>query len=144
MRLSLLEDAKARTGAFRWNGPIPRESLQEWVADRGYVIPESLLKVWEQLGGGELFESETLFEPRTTSEDDIDDENEQLIALGLPFDLLAFHRGLSVSAVDQSSGEIVELDRSTFKERRRFTNFEQWYVNVLRDEYRERYGLRPP
>lgn len=141
--LTVLVDARNRPQAFRWNGSVPRERIDEWLAEGSWKVPNDLIQLWEEVGGGELFESETVFQPGLGAEDNIDDENEQLVALGLPLDLLVFHRGLSISAIDQLSGEIVDLDPESFNERGRFKTFDEWYRDLIRAEYGDRYGLEP-
>jgi len=61
---------------------------------------------------------------------------------GLPFDLMVFHRGICISAVDQLSGEVVTLEPETFRELDRFSSIEEWYRHLIRDEFAGRYDLR--
>jgi hypothetical protein len=82
-----------------------------------------------------------LLQPTPDHEDDIGDANEHLRAIGLPFELLAFHRGRCISAVDQVRGDIVELALRTFVESGRYGTFDEWYRGALRREYTARYGL---
>jgi hypothetical protein len=141
MTFTLLIDANDQPRAFRWNGSVPRERVDEWLANHGWTAPEELIELWTEVGGGELFESETVFQPCTGGEDDIDEENEQLVALGLPVDLMVFHRGLCISAVDRSSGEVVTLEPETFREMHRFASVNDWYRRLIRHEFADRYGL---
>ena len=141
MSLLILADARVHPRAFRWHEPIEREQITAWLRTRGYAVPGDLAQLWEQTGGGELFESEAVFAPRNHAEDDIDDENDQLREVGLPHHLLVFHRGFSVSAIDQQTNEIVELAPVTFHEGRRFATLDEWYADVLRLEFAARYGL---
>ena len=141
MTFALLVDAKDQPRAFRWNGSVPRQRIDEWPADRGWRVPGELIELWTEVGGGELFESETILQPCLHGEDDIDEENEQLIPLGLPFDLMVFHRGMCISAVDQSSGEVIVLEPETFGETGRFASVDDWYRQLIRREFADRYGL---
>lgn len=144
MTAIVLQDALRVPKAFRWNGPVPGPTLDAWLAGTGFAIPGELLEVWRATGGGELFESETLFEPSSDGEDDIDDANEQLLALGLPLDHLVFHRGTCITAIERLTGDIIELRLGTFREVRRYSSFNEWYVTALRTEYASRYGLDQP
>jgi hypothetical protein len=141
MSLQIFADADARPRLFRWHEPIDPERIAEWLRTHNYVVPESLAQFWETTGGGDLFESETVFAPRDHADDDIDDENDHLRTVGLPNHLLAFHRGYTVCAIDQRTNEFVELEPVTFSERRRYATLDEWYADVLRQEFAERYGL---
>jgi hypothetical protein len=144
MTITLLVDAKHHPRAFRWNGGVPREEVDRWLADGRWTAPLDLVELWTQVGGGELFETETIFQPCLDGVDDIDEQNDQLVSLGLPLDLLVFHRGLCISAVDQLSGEVVTLEPDTFGEVERFPSFDEWYCRLIRPEFAGRYGVEPP
>ncbi len=143
MVLSILSDFDAYPSAFVWNGPVTSFVLAGWQSggvDR--VVPKDLLYLWEAVGGGDVFESETIFEPGATPPaEDIDAENKRLRSVGLPEGLLVFHTGLCVSAVDQLTMDIVQLAPGSFGERSRFESLDDWYRTLLRAEYGARYGF---
>ncbi|MCP3879847.1 MAG: hypothetical protein GY701_15865 [Sulfitobacter sp.] len=143
MSLTVLLDFEDSPAAFSWTGPIAHEVLERWLArqaDRS--IPADLITLWRTVGGGDLFESETILEPfASPSADDIDGMNEHLRSRGMPSNLLAFHVGICVSAVDQASGVLVQLDPESLGEQARFSTFDGWYRTLIRSEYAERYGL---
>lgn len=143
MRLSILVDFQERPPVFSWNGPLAPDVLERWMArHRGVLVPDQLVTLWTTVGGGDLFESETILEPfAAPTGDDIDAENERLQSLGMPARLLAFHIGLCVSVVDQATGEIVQLDHTSYAEISRHRTVDDWYHAVLRAEYGLRYGL---
>lgn len=140
MTSTLLHDAKLHPHAFRFSGPLPLHVITEWQLDHNCVVPPDLIDLWTTLGGGVLFESETILDPREGDEH-IDDENEALISMGLPFDLLVFHRGSCVTAIEQPSGAVVVLDPETYRETARFTSLDDWYRQQIRREFADRYGL---
>lgn len=142
--LTLLQDASGYPHAFEWNGAMPAPSIEKWRHDGGWIVPPELIELWATTGGGDLFESETVLQPGRGAGIDggIDEENEALSSTGLPFNLLVFHRGMCISAIDQASGEIVTLEPVAYLEAGRFASFEDWYVMAIRDEFAVRYGLR--
>jgi len=145
MTLSVLLDSQRQPSAFNWSGPVATETLARWVAQhQRRFVPDELIVLWTKVGGGDLFESETILAPNAESTgDDIDAENERLLSLGMSSCLLAFHVGLCVSAVDQATREIVQLDHESLAERCRFESFDEWYCLLLRAEYGSRYSLGP-
>jgi hypothetical protein len=139
----LFEDSEDSTQAFVFNGPIPADYLRKWIDETGYLIPEELFDTWATLGGGDLFESETLFQPIPDHLDDIEAENRRLWKRGLSASFLVFHSGVVISAIDQMSGEIVTFDLRTMTELRRFLSLNEWYRETVRKEFAARYGLAP-
>lgn len=144
MTLAVLRDFNEAPAAFAWTTPVAPEVLQRWLARQGVAtIPEDLIALWQEVGGGVLFESETILEPfASPGADDIDAENRRFHDRGVRSSLLVFHIGLCVSAIDQATGEYVELDYDSLAERSRFGSLDSWYRSVVRAEYGSRYGLR--
>jgi hypothetical protein len=141
MSLSLLIDVQERPQAFRWKGPVSTDDLRSWLDAIDYPVPYDLIELWATLGGGDLFESEELFAPDGT-EDDIREVTKYLVtAQGLRHGLIVFHRGTWVSAIDQSTGELVAMDDPAFEEVSRFRTLDEWYRQLLRAEFADRYGL---
>lgn len=61
---------------------------------------------------------------------------------GLPREYLIFHRGATgLTAVHQSSGFYVQLSESGYRETGDFPSFESWYLDSIRSELADRYGL---
>ncbi len=143
MKVTVLRDFEQRPAAFSWTGPIAPEVLERWQARQaGRIIPADLGTLWRTVGGGEMFESETILEPfASPAADDIDDLNMHLRSRGMPSNFLAFHVGICVSAVDQSTGEVVQLDPESLREEARSSTFDEWYRSLIRSEYAKRYGL---
>ena len=143
MRLKVLRDFENLPTAFSWTGPIAPEVVERWLDQQAeWAIPADLVVLWRTVGGGDLFESETILEPfASASVGDIDGQNEHLRSLGMPANFLAFHLGLCVSAIDQISEEVVQLDAESFHVQARFPGFDEWYRSLIRHEFAGRYGL---
>lgn len=60
------------------NGSIPKERLDEWFRQRDLEVPSELAELWQETGGGNLFESETILGPfgDVLTGDDVDSVNE--------------------------------------------------------------------
>ena len=144
--LDIISDARLRPRLFRWNGKMDEVSLRRWLEehDLGGRCPSGLIAFWEQTGGGDVFESETILGPMGDADlgDDIIALNKELMSRGMPERFLVFHAGLLTSAVDTISGDFVELGLPAFDVVRRFLSFDEWYRETLREEYGVRYGLR--
>lgn len=138
----LLDDARENPGIFSWEGGVDPESLRRQLAARGWVLPEEMVKVLAATGGGEMFETETLFSVRANVwGDDLFSMNEDLRRRGLPGNWLAFHLGLGLSVVDMKAGAVYVCGYDSFAVTESFSGFDDWYVGYLRKQYGERYGL---
>jgi hypothetical protein len=141
----LLEDSRVRPDLFHWNGQMGAAGLYLWLSENPWVgrCPTDLLALWEETGGGDVFESETILGPRGDPQlgDDIAAVNSALRQSGMPERFLVFHRGMITSAADMESGDYVELSPDRFRVLRRFPSLEAWYVTTLREEYAKRYAL---
>jgi len=120
-------------------------TLQAWLAGNEWlgVCPSDLLLFWQETGGGDVFETETILGPSGDPQmgEDIGSVNRAMRSRGMPTRFLIFHIGSLVSAADTEAGDYVELEESTFRVLRRFATLDEWYVATLRQEYRQRYGL---
>ncbi|ACG75090.1 hypothetical protein AnaeK_3880 [Anaeromyxobacter sp. K] len=120
--------------------------LQAWLADNEWLgpCPSDLLVFWQDTGGGDVFETETILGPLGDPQmgDDIASVNRAMHSRGMPARFLVVHIGSLVSAVDTGKGDYVELEPSTFRVLRRFASLDEWYGTTLRKEYRQRYGLK--
>ena len=138
----ILSDAQLAPDLFRWNGPIDRHRLVDWMEGRGWVLPSDLLDLWASTGGGEIFESENILPPLTTAagENELDCVTDWCRTHGAPDGLVVFHQGLGYTAVRFADGAYLSLDgNSRVLDQHR--SLEHWYLEVLRAEYGERYGL---
>jgi len=48
-------------------GAIPEAEVQDWLQNSGRVLPADLVELWQLTGGGDVFESETIFRPTVPS-----------------------------------------------------------------------------
>lgn len=142
---SLLYDARIRPDLFHWNGCMDSTSLRTWLDQNKWLgcCPTDLLAFWEETGGGDIFETETILGPLGDPQlgDDIATVNREIRSRGMPDRFVVFHQGLLMSAVDTISEDYVELDSSDFRVLQRFVSFDAWYRATLREEYRQRYNL---
>jgi hypothetical protein len=119
--------------------------LESWLAHNNWIgpCPRDLLAFWQETGGGDVFETETILGPLGDPQlgDDIAAVNREMRNRGMPERFLVFHVGLTTSAIDTESGDYVELAPEDFHVLRRFVSLEEWYRATLRAEYGRRYGL---
>jgi len=40
---AILRDSESAPNVFDWNGPVDRHRIQEWLADRGWMVPADLI-----------------------------------------------------------------------------------------------------
>jgi hypothetical protein len=140
----LLEDFQIRPDLFHFIGPPLKTQLEAWVRNCGYSVPDDLLQLWSETGGGEIFESETILAPFTTRNlgDDVDSVNAFHQRRGMPPDNLIFHVGIGgLSVVSKGSGRYASLSEETYEERRQFSSLSDWYLSLVHAEYAARYGL---
>ena len=146
--LILLQDAQRVPRIFSPFGAIPSAEIQDWLQRTGLSLPSDLVELWQQSGGGDVFETETILRPTVASrpnscfvEDDIEGINAAYAEEGKSGDLYVFHRGLIPSAVRLSDQRFVTLTEGGYTVKDSFASFDKWYVRTLRAEYGERYGL---
>lgn len=143
MTPSLIADVARRPDLFIWNGAIPHDRLAAWLRERGWRVPPELERLWEETGGGEMFESEQILGPFGSAlhGDDVEGVNRLAWERGLAPDYLVFHVGVDCSAVQQSNLRIVALKRSDFSVAATYPSLDSWYVDHVRREFAARYGL---
>jgi hypothetical protein len=114
------------------------------------VLPSDLIELWQLTGGGDVFDSETIFRPTVPSspnscfvDDDIEGRNAAHAKEGKIGDLYVFQEGLFLSAVRLSDQRFVTLTNGGYAIKDSFGSLDEWYVSTLRAEYGERYGLLP-
>jgi hypothetical protein len=143
MKHLIRRDQAMRPDLFVWNGPIPEERLNEWIERRGLNLPEALVELWRETGGGTLFESETILGPFGDVElaDDVDSVNAYHKKRGMyPRDLL-LHVGVTLTALRQDTQTVVLLDSETYLAHKEYESLRGWYERFLRAEFAPRYGL---
>lgn len=98
-------------------------------------------------GGGDFFESETIFRPTAVPcsepyfiDDFVDSVNQYRKASGMPGDYLVFHDGCFLSAIRLSDQKIVTLDETNGVSGV-FLDLNDWYVKTLRDLFADEYDL---
>jgi hypothetical protein len=143
----LLQDAKHVPGVLHEFGAIPTAELREWLRQNALALPPDLIELWEVTGGGDIFDSETVFRPTVPSNpntcfvrDDIEGWNAAHAAKGKPSGLYVFQQGAFLSAIRLSDQRFVTLTRDYTIEDS-FGSLDDWYVRTLRAEFGERYGL---
>jgi len=146
--LVLLQDAQKVPRIFSPFGAIPAAELDDWLRRTGLVLPSDLIELWQQTGGGDVFESETIFRPTVPStpnscfvEDDIEGRNATYEEKGKSGDIYVFQQGAFLSAVRLSDQRFVTLTEGGYTIKDSFASLDEWYVGTLRVEYGERYGL---
>ena len=147
--LIFLQDAQSVPGVFHPFGAIPKAELREWLRHNALVLPSDLIELWEATGGGDIFDSETIFRPTVPSipntcfvEDDIEGRNATHAAEGKPSGFYIFQQGVFLSAIRLSDQKFVTLTENYAIENS-FGSFDDWYVRTLRAEFGARYGLSP-
>jgi hypothetical protein len=143
LRQLLCEIWKLLRRFFFWQGPIPRTEIEAAISQSGLVVPDDLVDLWEMLGGGEMFESEEIFNPTDVGEDGLVERNLWFRSQGMPEYYLVFHDGGFTSAIRQPSSTIMQLDPSTFIETSAYASLDEWYKLGIRAEFWEKYGLPP-
>src|ERR1039458_3043575 len=148
--LILLQDAQKTPRIFSPFGAIPLAEIQDWLQRTGLVLPSDLIELWQQTGGGDVFESETILRPTVASipnscfvEDDIEGRNAAFAQEGKTSDLYIFQQGAFLSAVRLSDQRLVSVTKGGYTVEDSFASLDDWYTRTLRAEYGERYGLPP-
>jgi len=146
--LAILKDAERRPDLFHWFGPIERSQIESWLRSSGLVIPIDFLELWSQTGGGDLFESETIFRPTSIPSlmpyfvqgDDLAAANDQRTRDGMPKSYFAFHDGLFLSALRLSDQALVTLN-DRYEQTAEYASLDEWYLRTLRADFAYRYRL---
>jgi hypothetical protein len=138
------KDATLHPELFSWRGAISEADLQCWLTSRALQVPLDLQQLWQHVGGGDFFETETILHPcdPMDSGDDVDSVNLLHRERGLPSGYLIFHVGaFGFSAVRLADQTYVLLDSDTYGEVAEFSDLDHWYYSMVRPEYAERYRL---
>lgn len=126
-----------------WNGPCDRRRLEEWLSCAPFQLPEDLLGLWLEFGGGTIFETEEIFAPfgESTIDRTFDEANGFHRTAGLQDGYWVFHEGAWLSAVRRHQPQFVTLERKTYRVTAEYGSLAEWYLRTIRGEYAERYGL---
>lgn len=136
---SFEQDVRFAPNAFDWRGSTEVSSLTEWLQAHGRRVPEDLVKLWAQTGGGDMFETEEVLSPTAKGDHNLEAVNRRLWAAGLAEELLVFHSGLYLTAID-SNERVVRIDPDRLVPVGFFGSIDNWY-NDIRGEYARSYGL---
>lgn len=144
MSTTIYEDALTRPDLFHWFG-IDEAEFDDWLMALPLQVHPGLVSFWRRTGGGDLFDTETIFGPLVSEEsDNVLKVNELYWNKGLSRNMFLFHSGvcLSVSLVDRRHrNRILSLKLGSFEIQHWFDTFNEWYKKTIRSEYAERYGL---
>jgi hypothetical protein len=138
----ILDDSKRSSRLFQWTGALSQEQLAKWISGSRVRWPGDLVELWRTVGGGTLFETETILSPfgNPVLGDDIQSVTALHRQRGLSEAVTLFHTGLGVSGVDESM-VLVHLDGATYRTVSTHRTLDDWYATVLLSEYGSRYGL---
>ncbi len=146
--LTILADAARRPDLFSWFGAIEEHVLRQWVRTADVCLPEDLLELWRQTGGGDIFESETILRPNAGSVpsngwvpgDDTHSTNLAYREHGLISEMYVFQEGCFLSAISLTDQSYVVLGPA-FEVLAVYASLDDWYCQTLRKEFAARYGL---
>jgi len=141
--MKILRDAEEYPSCFFWYGAVSSSDLLSWQNERRLKIPNDLLRLWQETGGGDLFETETIVGPQKNGEwaDDFDSVNDLHWRKGMPKGFAVFHIGVVLSAFRLRDSRYVILDQESYTVLREYDTLDEWYEKELRAEYESRYGL---
>jgi hypothetical protein len=138
----LKKDIAESPNAFEFLGPPDKSMIEAVLAVLDHPASDEVRGLWSVVGGGHMFETEDVLGPTPKGLYSLRDHNEELRSAGLDRDLLVFHRGLYLTAVDRG-GILWALDPETLEKARGFDTLADWYDD-LRREYVSTYGLPTP
>jgi hypothetical protein len=144
MNALLQSDRAKRPRLFHFLGPIPPLELDAWLGEHQLAVPNDLRHFWQEAGGGDLFETETILSPfgRRDLADDVESVNQFHREQGMPADWMVFHTGLGgLSVVQMPSGKYASVREGSYEVQQTFESFADWYTNLIHREYAFRYGL---
>jgi hypothetical protein len=143
VELQILRDARWAPRLFHWYGIGSPSMIKAWMAERRIVVPSDLRLFWEQTGGGDFFEVESLLGPCEVPSwgDRLDDSAIVLYEQGLSKSYLPIHVGTTVTAIDPYGLAYVSFDINDFVIQRRFVSFDDWYIQAVRPLHESVYGL---
>lgn len=130
-------DIRTFPDLFLLSGPIDSQLIPSVLC--GAEVPDDLRRFWVKYGGVEAFESEDILAPSSDPEgvEASTAYHSALIPGSMSF---VFHVGYCVSVV-LSDGGYVAIASDSGRRLGRFSKLDEWYVEILRDEFRSRYGV---
>jgi hypothetical protein len=144
MITKLKNDISTRPELFFFNGCIPEDDIIKKLRLMNINVPSALFELWKEIGGCEMFETETILSPIADNDfgDDIESVNNYHYKKGLSKDFLIFHVGLGgLSTVSLKDESYFIIDDSSYKCNNRFYSLEDWYENHIRKSYEKKYKL---
>lgn len=145
MTLALLDDSSEFPLPFDWRGPVDPAVLSDWLEQNPLWPTPELIELWLATGGGDFFESETILFPFGGHEtgDNVVELNHYHHSRGLSDDFMLFYTGaFGLGVVEKRTGDVVVLTEEDYRERFRFKSLDDLYLELIRPEFAERYGLR--
>jgi len=114
-------------------GKINRRKLKTELKKVNYKFPKELLNFWEEFGGGDLFEVETILYPLESNDELIDSlipTNEFYHQQGLEKKYIVFEKNAAqLTVFDVETNEIVQLSNGDYNVRQKFKNIKLWFVH---------------
>jgi hypothetical protein len=144
MITKLKNDIYNRPELFFFYGPVPEKNILKKLQLMNINVPSALLELWKEIGGGEIFETETILSPVNDNNlgDDFESVNNYHYSQGLSKDFLIFHVGLGgLSTVSLKDESYYVIDDTTYKCVKGFNSLEEWYENHIRKTYAIKYNL---
>lgn len=139
----LLQDAEDYPDSFDLKRPALRSEIESVEEQLGESLPPSFCDILTQLGQGIFFDNESLLGVHEVEHGhgDLLSINHDLRAKqGLPEYFLVFHLGTGgLHAFDTRTRgpefEVVALDEDTLAPGQTYAGFDEWYLEVMREEY---------
>lgn len=139
MIYALDQDLRFAPNAFDWLGSTEVARVKDWLHSHGREVPDDLVSLWAMTGGGDMFETEEILAPTGVGDHDLEAVNRRLWDSGLSEQLLVFHSGLHLTAIDPDR-RIIRIDPDNLEPTGSFSSLSAWYED-LRHEYARTYGL---
>ena len=134
MITKLKADISDRPELFYFGGCIPESE-----------ICQKINNLWKEIGGGDMFETETILSPIDESDlgEDIESINNYHYSKGLSKDFLIFHIGLGgLSAFSIKDERYCIIDSNDYKCGEWYKSLDEWYENHIRNSYMDKYNLK--
>jgi len=144
-KLFILDDAKKRPELFLWNGALNEEKIQEFCQVNKYCIPDDLYEFWIETGGGDFFESETIFSPienKFIKGESIIEITKWYHHNGLEKKYLVFHiGGEGISVLDMITKLYCIVNKADYRVKKTFRLFNDWYMAIRNPDFAQAYSL---
>lgn len=130
----LRKDILGHPMLFELSGPMV---ISKGTARELGQLPIDLAALWEEFGGGEMFESETVFKP--TGDASVVVITNHALERGLAQGHFVFHEGLCLSSWSCNTFYVFDSDSLTVLATH--STLDSWYKETIRSEYAKRYGI---